>query len=842
MLNDFLTSGYELFLSNQTGSMESYVFDLREIDSTFISVAGGKGANLGELMKIEGINVPDGFCVGADAFKRIVTDTPVIDELLDKLSGLRVEDRERINVLSAQLRKTIEEAAIPGDIIEEISRFLAEAGAECAWAVRSSATAEDLPSASFAGQQDTYLNITGTAEVLKHISMCQASLFTDRAIIYRIQNGFDHRKVCLAVVVQQMVFPEVSGILFTADPVTGNRKVVSIDAGFGLGEALVSGRVNADNYKVRDDTITETRISTRKLAIYALKDGGTKPQEIAPELQNRQALTDEHILELAVAGRKIEAHFGCPQDIEWCMADDTFYIVQSRPITTLFPIPKVNDEDRHVYLSVGHQQMMTDPMKPLGLSMWQMTALRPMYEAGGRLFVDIAQQMASPEHSKALIDMLGQHDPLIKDALMTLIERADFIQQKPVNKEKLNAATISKSKPAADFQTPMEIDLVIVAELIQQNQASLKVLQRDIATKPGAELFDFIKEDIRQMQKRLTDPRSSRAVSTGMEAYAWVNEKMNEWLGEKNTADILSQSVPNNITSEMGLALLDVADAIRPYPKVIEYLQEVTGDHFQDELVKLPGGQESWEAVSAYLGKYGMRCAGEIDITKTRWSENPITLWPLILNNIKNFLPGEGKRRFEQGLQDALKKEQNLLERLYQLPEGVQKAEETKQMISLLRNFIGYREYPKYGIVSRFFFYKQALMGVGEQLVQAGVIDDKEDIYYLTFEELNEVVCTNKLYYRVPGKRKDEFRSYEQLSPPRVITSDGEIITGRYNRDNLPAGAIAGLAVSSGIIEGRARVILNMEDAELEDGDILVTTFTDPGWTTLFVSIVVRQK
>jgi pyruvate,water dikinase len=287
----------------------------------------------------------------------------------------------------------------------------------------------------------------------------------------------------------------------------------------------------------------------------------------------------------------------------------------------------------------------------------------------------------------------------------------------------------------------------------------------------------------------------------------------------------------------MGMELLDLADVIRPYPEVIEYLRHVKDDAFLDELTKLKGGQETRDAIYAYLNKYGMRCAGEIDITRTRWNEKPATLVPMILNNIKNFAADESKRKFEQGRQEALKKEQELLDRLKQLPDGEQKAEETKQMISLIRNLIGYREYPKYGIVSRYFIYKQALLKEAERFVQATVIHEKEDIYYLSFEELREVVCTNKLDYQVIGKRKDEYKSYKKLSPPRVITSDGEILTGKYNRENLPAEAIVGLAVSSGVAEGRARVLLNMEDVDIEEGDILVTTFTDPSWTPLFVSL-----
>ncbi len=209
----------------------------------------------------------------------------------------------------------------------------------------------------------------------------------------------------------------------------------------------------------------------------------------------------------------------------------------------------------------------------------------------------------------------------------------------------------------------------------------------------------------------------------------------------------------------------------------------------------------------------------------------------MILNNIKNFEPNTSKRIFEQGRHEALEKEQELIERLKQLPDGDLKAKETIEKISLIRNFIGYREYPKYGMINRYFVYKQSLLKEAKKLLRTDVIHEIEDIFYLTLEELQEVIRTNKLDYQIINKRKDEYKLFEKLTPPRVITSDGEIIAGAYKRENLPDKAIVGLPVSSGIIEGCARVILNMEDADLKDGDILVTTFTDPSWTPLFVSI-----
>ncbi|MGG0247529.1 phosphoenolpyruvate synthase [Peribacillus frigoritolerans] len=817
--------------------MKPYVLEFREIDKTKQMVVGGKGMNLGECSRIDGILVPEGFCVTTEAFKRVIGENDELHQLLDQLAVQKVDERKKISEISRKIRDLIEGIEIDKGIEEDIDRCLLTFGFEHAYAVRSSATAEDLPFASFAGQQDTYLNIKGKDAILQHISKCWASLFTDRAVIYRMQNGFDHRKVYLSVVIQRMIFPQASGILFTADPVSSNRKVLSIDASFGLGEALVSGLVSADNYKVQEGRIVEKKISAKKLAIYARKEGGTVEKEIEPGQQVLSTLSDEQVLGLERIGRKLEAHFGCPQDIEWCLVDDTFYIVQSRPITTLYPIPEANDQENHVYVSVGHQQMMTDAMKPLGLSFWLLTTPAPMRIAGGRLFVDVTHMVASPESRKMLVEAMGQHDPLMKDALINIIERGDFIKSVPNDKQEQSSGKSNKSVPSADSRAQIENDPTIVSDLIKRSQTSIEELKQNIQTKSGSELFDFILEDIQILKKILFDPQSSAVFMAAIDASSWINEKMNKWLGEKNAADTLSQSVPNNITSEMGLALMDVADVIRPYPKVIDYLQQVKDDNFMDELVKFDGGQETQDAIYDYLGKYGMRCAGEIDITKTRWSEKPTTLVPVILSNIKNFEPNASNLKFEQGRQEALKKELEILDRLKQLPDGEQKAKETKQMISLIRNFIGYREYPKYGMVNRYFVYKQSLLKEAEQLVQANVIHEKEDIYYLTFEELHEVVRTNKLDYQMISKRKDEYRLYEKLTPPRVITSDGEIIVGEYKRDNLMAEAIVGLPVSSGIIEGRARVILNMEDADLEDGDILVTTFTDPSWTPLFVSI-----
>lgn len=820
--------------------MSSYVLGFQEIDKSKLLTVGGKGANLGELSKIEGIRVPEGFCITTEAYKRIVENNPESNGLIDQLSFLKVDDREKIGELSKRIREVIEGISISKDIVEEVSKYVSKLGEKNAYAVRSSATAEDLPLASFAGQQDTYLNIIGKDDILKHIIKCWASLYTDRAVIYRIQNNFDHRKVYLSVVIQKMVFPQASGIMFTADPVTSNRKVASIDASFGLGEALVSGLVNPDIYKVREGGILDKKISTKKLAIYALEKGGTKEQEVEAAQQNTQTLLDEQILQLEGMGRKIEAYFGCPQDIEWCLYEDKFYVVQSRPITTLYPIPlETKDEKNHVYISFGHRQMMTEAMKPLGISFFQTLFKQmvgtPMSEMGARLYIDASRELSSPLGRMTFIKGLDTVDVLMKNALINLTKRKDFI--KTLYRGKTAMATKSMwlkwlNLTIKDYRAN---DPAIVESLMNNNKALMLELEQSITKVSGDELFDFILRSMNQIKNTIFN--SYGVVFAGAYASYWINKNIEKWLGKKNVADILAQSVSNNVTSEMGLELLDVADVVRQYPAVIEYFQQPKEETFFEDLSKLEGGLAVSDSIKAFLKKYGMRCSAEIDITRTRWNERPTILIPAILSNIKAFGPNAHSIKFEQGLLEAKQKEQEILNRLEKLPGGKRKAKKTKKAISVLRNYAGYREFNKYVLIWFDWIIKQALMKEADILVHKSIIGHREDIYYLTFDELREVIKTNRLNYNIITKRKEEYETFEKLTPPRVITSEGEIITGEYNTDKIPQGALAGVPVSSGVVEGRARVVLKMEDANIEEGDILVTTFTDPSWTPLFISI-----
>ena len=411
----------------------------------------------------------------------------------------------------------------------------------------------------------------------------------------------------------------------------------------------------------------------------------------------------------------------------------------------------------------------------------------------------------------------------------TIVQRGDFIPERP--------DPTPSAPPAGDAPDPIETDPAIVTELIERTEASIATLRREISAHSGPALLDFILADMSELKRILFDPRSHQVFMSAMEATWWLNEQLEAWLGEKNAADTLTQSVPHNVTSEMGLALLDVADVIRPHPQVVAFLEEVEDEDFLDELSALEGGQEARDAIRTYLDRYGMRCVGEIDITRPRWSERPTMLLPLLLGNIKNAEPGAAERRFEQGRQEAREKEQDLLARLRDLPDGDSKARRNQAEDRPGPDLHGVPGVPEVRD-GQPLLRLQASHAGGSRAPRACRRPRREGGHLLPqvrgtpgrgADEARSMTDSS-------SERKDAFRSYETLTPPRVFTSDGEVVTGSYGRVDAPAGALVGLPVSAGTVEGRARVVHDVGEADLEPGDILVTVFTDPSWTPAFLA------
>ncbi|MHB1043549.1 MAG: rifamycin-inactivating phosphotransferase [Eubacteriales bacterium] len=824
--------------------MNQYVLYFTEIDRSSPASVGGKGANLGELCHVPGIAVPAGFCVATRAYTDFVNTSTEFAALLKSLESIDVESLEELKAAGERMRTHLEGLDIPAHIQQEIVQAWRKTGSHHAYAIRSSATAEDLPGASFAGQQDTFLNIEGEKNILDCVRKCWASLFTDRAIAYRRKNGFEHDQVLLAVVVQRMVFPAVSGIMFTADPVTGNRKIVSVDASFGLGEALVSGIVSADLYQVRSDKLIKKQIARKEIAIYARPEGGTAKVEIQGERQTAPALSDEDAVRLARMGRSIEEHFGSPQDIEWCLADGEIFIVQSRPITTLYPVPGVAGDKLHLFLSIGHPQMMTEAMKPLGISV--LRTLAPLgksspraesdllLEAGGRLYLDITQLLEYPQLRKRLPGMLLNVDELIGRAVRDFIGREEF-QAAAQPGKKVGFALVRKVFPTA-FAVLRNI-------LYRENYQAIEKMNRFIA--------DQVKENRKKLQEVSGPDRIAQiqemlptlmpmVVATAAQylpaailTYKLIENLSQKWLGDAAELRGISKSPPGNVTTEMGLALGDVADAVRNHPAVIEYLGRAAGETFFEDLRAVTGGEDVLPVFLGFFERYGMRGTGEIDVTRPRWREAPAQLVPSILSHIKGIRAGQHRLDFLAGKEEAELAAGRLLDRLRKKHWGFFKARTMQRLIKVHRSLIGIREHPKYFIVQNFDNIKQAILQEAAKLVAAGILEHPEEIFWLSLREIKEVIETQRLDRNVITMRKEKFQHDQKLTPPRAITGEGEIITAKPGA-HVPPGALAGSPVSAGTVEGRARVVLKLEEAKMDKGDILVAPYTDPAWTPLF--------
>lgn len=819
--------------------MNQYVLFFSEIDRSSLPYVGGKGANLGEMTKAD-FPVPGGFCVTTHAYKDFLATSTEMGSLFAELDRIESSDLERVRGIGERIRTHLQQLPIPISIRDAVIHAWTKQGSENFYAIRSSATAEDLPNASFAGQQDTYLNVKGQVELLQHVRNCWASLFTDRAIVYRAKNGFDHSEVYLSIVVQQMVIPDTSGIMFTADPVNGNRTVVSIDASFGLGEALVSGQVSADLYKVQDNTIVSKKISKKKIAIYSLPEGGTITKEIPLEQQEQQALTDKQIIELAALGKKIERHYGVPQDIEFCVANDEQFIVQSRPVTTLYPLPDIAPRPLRTLLSFGHVQMMTNAMKPLGLSvLQQIFPANILKVAGGRLFLDITDILYYRIARKVFPSFLMMADESMSRAVNAIVSRPDFLEdsQGPHSTafstvRKIVAPIAGKSWKILRTGDLDDVIGKIEAYTLKRRQS----IQQTLYGKQGAERIIAVQQ---QLDSLLLDILNNIIpyVWPGMVANSMLKKAIIRRFGNEAELNKLNKSLPNNVTSEMGLKLGDLADMLRELPEVQEYLKNTDDQTFYSSLDHVPGGETFRRAFAEFIDKYGMRCPGEIDITSPRWYEAPTQLNSALFSHIQSLRSGEHRQRFAEGKKDAEMASNTILEAV----EGNYfKTKIMKRLISVYRNLGGLREQHKYILITAMGECKKAIMEEADTLLEKGLLSEANDVYFL---ELNELVKVLQDTFEgnvseLIAKRKEEYERYQSLKPPRVMTSEGEIVVVPPNKENIPEGTIIGSPVSSGIAEGIARVILRPETAILKEGEILVAPHTDPGWTPLFASAV----
>jgi pyruvate,water dikinase len=766
------------------------VKDLREIDGTMPAVVGGKAANLGELTRA-GLPVPQGFCVTTDAYRAVAEAA--------ELAGTTPENA----------RRTVLETPVPQEIRDAVEDAYRTLGDRVPVSVRSSATAEDLPFASFAGQQDTFLNVVGEDAVVDAVRRCWASLWTDRAVSYRETNGIDHTTAYLAVVVQRMVHSAVSGVLFTANPVTGTRDQVVIDASPGLGEAVVSGAVNPDHFVVSGSEIVERRPGDKRFAIRSLPGGGTEHVELGEN--DQPCLTDEQVHALAELGRRTQAHYGSPQDIEWAIdAGGTPHLTQSRPITTLFPLPD-NAKPGRVYFCFSLAQGLERPITPMGRAAFREIAKSAFeivigdptsesyVEAGERVFLDATKVLRSTVGRELVIRLLGVMEARSSEVLRGLFDDPRF------------AVTSSSPKPALKrvfrlarrFHAPA----TVLKALVDPEKAvrTALLLEREVLEK-SAKLT--VEQALRQCVVPVL-PRLAPTALVGFVLLGLVGKVVRVRPGELQT---VLRGLPNNVTTEMDLAMWDLAQEIRRDPVALR--------QFQDG--------ERPAALDAFLARWGHRAVAEIDLGLPRWSDDPA----YVMGVVRNFLRLEDENAapdavFARGAAQAEAMIETLAGR------AVGRGWFVRFALRRTRLLAGLREYPKYLVITLFGALRKRIAQTGAELAQQGRIGQADDVYFLTFEEMRST--QGDLREVVACRREVYDREMRRRHIPRVLLSDGTDAEAVHHGTPVE-GDLVGTPASAGTVTGVARVVMDPLGAHLEPGEILVAPSTDPGWTPLFLT------
>ncbi len=821
---------------------------LTETRTSDLALVGGKGASLGELTHA-GFPVPPGFCVTTAAFESFLQAAPDADRLYESLASLDIGKMSAVREVGESVRRTLAAVEVPPKVEASVRGAWRAMGPDSAYALRSSATAEDLPESSFAGQQDTFLNIHGEQALLAAIRKCWISLFTDRAIVYRARSGFDHRAVRLAVVVQEMVMAERSGVVFTVDPLTGHRHTLTIDASFGLGEALVGGSVSPDAYRVdkRDRRILERDIGDKAVIIVPDADHGTREVSLDAERRRATVLDDAQVLELADLATGIETYFGWPQDIEWAIADGRLHVLQSRPITSLYPIDGLRSPDStlHVFMSLGHQQSMTQAMSPLGLSTLR-TMLPVGHEngrfentlvraSGGRLFADLTTLLRHPLWRRPVLGLLSQLDALAPEAVRRAMRREEF----------WGSHGLHGSLPT--LLQALAIPRRVVAGLLWRDLTGFVERTNDL-------MDDYVEELSRRFARAPKGAAQITAITDALPTvfpffWHWVPEAMSGIAATRlltrlsrgfldpDETEALTLGIGGNVVNEMNLAIDDLAVLADASPELVAWFQELGEDaqSWLEHVAHLAGAGDFLAAWDRFIALYGMRGPAEIDIARPRWHEDPLPVLRVVAARLQHE-PGSQSRRQHRHVEDRRAAMTTLLDRGGQGPLGPARARLLQRLSTTMTEAGGMREHHKFLAVRVLGEVKEVLEDVAHQLVATGILGDSDDIWYLTWAELAVVWDGDVDYTSLARQRRTHQQRLQKLTPPLVVTSDGEAPVVNYQLADAPAGALLGNPVSAGVVEGRARVLRDPQSESLTSGEVLVAEFTDPGWTPLFIN------
>jgi rifampicin phosphotransferase len=822
--------------------------DLSDIDATMINTVGGKALNLG-VMSSGRLPVPGGFCVTTDAYRLVVADR--LDDLMGKLAA--ATDSAAV-VAAEEARRRVLAIEPPDELRTAITDHYQALGDNEPVAVRSSATAEDLAYASFAGQQDTYLNVVGVAALIDAVRRCWASLWTDRAVSYRNANGIDHRSVALAVVVQRMIDATAAGVMFTANPITGNRNETVIDASPGLGEAVVSGAVNPDHFVVNslDRRIVARRLGDKRVMITSLPGGGTERHEPA-DRSAEACLDDKQMLQLVDLGQQVQRLYDAPQDTEWALdSADRFWLTQARPITTLYPLARTHRPDLRVLMCFSLAQGLTRPITPMGIATFRLiaasvaTALRmppveplagppAMHAVGQRLYLDVTSPLRNRIGRRAVIvGMFAVMEARTSAVLKTLAEWPEFSIIDSGDHRVLRhiAAAVLRNK----VPVRVAVGLANPEWAYRGIAASERRLRRSLtlpADATASQRLDFVEQRLGELFF-LVMPRTGPYAAGGYLMLAASRRLLRDVAQPGELQEVL-RGLPHNITTEMDLELWELTEEIRS--------DEASRTAFTDLAVPdllqlyreraLPAVAQ--RGMQAFLRRFGHRAVAEIDLGMPRWSDDPSYLLGVISNYLRlDESDLDPASQFEAGAAKAESMITSLTSRAAE--RSRLRAKLAGWTLRRVRQLAGLREAHKFPLALAFAGMREHLEAIGRELAAVKVLDQADDVFFLDLGDVRRGLAGEDLRTLVSERRESYEQELKRRHIPRLLLSDGTEPEALATRAARADGALVGSPASTGAVTGRARVVLDPVGAHLEPGEILVAPSTDPGWTPLFLT------
>ncbi len=779
---------------------------LANLHQTDIPLGGGKAANLGELIHA-GLNVPPGFVLTTAAYSHFVVAAD-LDELIHKwLTALDPAD-------GALLHAAFATHPMPADLGEAIVRAYRELGTNVPVAVRSSATAEDLPGATFAGQQETYLNVLGEEALLTAVRSCWASLWTERATLYRNKQQVEQSTVKLAVVVQRMVMAEVAGVLFTANPITGERDMAVIDANPGLGEAVVSGAVTPDHFLVHKLSLAvrERRLGAREVEIRPVAAGGV--EEVHGSSQTGiPALTDAQLGELTRLGLRIEKHYGAAQDIEWAYAEGQFYILQARPITAL-PAPAVTPPAQTTSTPARKKRRQRGPDPA------EMFPIRPY-----PLDYDTHTSTLEETVLRSLGGPIGIKLPDFKKLLE--VEDGVVIRVNPID---FGPSWRMIYQPLLSLWQRRKIDLRHWRQdpLINEAKARAQLLESQaFATRSWAELVQTMQDAL--ALERFIGQLRTRYFLVGLREMGLLLVLL-RLTGQHQHSEVLLAG-SSNMTLLANQALEAMAATIRQSPTLHALFTTQSAEQLLETInsdqVEL---QEFWAQFSAFLAEYGSREAVITLMSQPTWKDAPQMTLGLLKNQVLAPAPAKPIDDAWQQVRDKL---------LAQSPLGKPPLRNFfLARLEQARQFVPMREDTHFYMTLPMPAERRCALEMGRRLTAVGVLREAEEIFHLLFAELQSIQEPTQLSSAERRALSDKVQRRQQrraelADTPMFASTQDEI----QNHD--PAALLTGMGSSAGVVEGVVRIVNGPQDFEqLELGEVLVAPYTNPAWTPLFLRAV----